>query len=171
YDEFLRDQLAGDLLPNPTLDQLVATGFLRCHVTTNEGGSIVEEVYVRNVVDRVVTTGTVFMGLTFDCTRCHDHKFDPLTMRDFYSMFAFFNSLDGSEMDGNAKDPPPIVHVPTDAQQEQLAQLTAERDALRAEIEQALRHFEYHDPAAKDLATAAERTSGDEGVKAEASGE
>src|SRR5690606_25804509 len=113
YDEFLRDQLAGDLLPNPTLDQLVATGFLRCHVTTNEGGSIVEEVYVRNVVDRVVTTGTVFMGLTFDCTRCHDHKFDPLTMRDFYSFYGYFNSLEGNPMDENREDPAPVMKVAT----------------------------------------------------------
>ncbi len=105
YDQFVIEQLAGDLLPDPTEDQLIATGFNRCHVTTNEGGSISEEVYVRNVVDRVVTTGTVFMGLTLECTRCHDHKFDPLTMNDFYSLFAYFNSLDGDPMDGNRKDP------------------------------------------------------------------
>lgn len=123
YDQFVIQQLAGDLLPNPTVDQLVATGFNRCHVTTNEGGSIEEEVYVRNVVDRVVTMGTVFMGLTFDCTRCHDHKFDPLTMDDFYSMFGFFNSIDGSPMDGNREDPAPVVTVPTEEQTQQLAQL------------------------------------------------
>ncbi|MCA9048023.1 MAG: DUF1549 domain-containing protein, partial [Planctomycetaceae bacterium] len=76
FDEFATEQLAGDLLENATEDQLVATGFNRCHVTTSEGGSIAEEVHVRNVVDRVVTTGTVFMGLTLDCSRCHDHKFD-----------------------------------------------------------------------------------------------
>ncbi|MCO6459365.1 MAG: PSD1 domain-containing protein [Pirellulaceae bacterium] len=121
YDQFVIQQLAGDLLPNPTLDQLVATGFNRAHVTTNEGGSIAEEVYVRNVVDCTVTFGTVFMGLTLDCTRCHDHKFDPLTMQDFYSLFAFFNSMDGSPLDGNRKDPAPVIKVPTDQQQQQLA--------------------------------------------------
>lgn len=134
YDQFTIEQLAGDLLPNPTLDQLVATGFNRCHVTTNEGGSIEEEVYVRNVVDRVVTTGTVFLGLTFDCTRCHDHKFDPLTMQDFYSMFAFFNSIDGSPMDGNRKDPAPVVKVPTSEQQAQLAEYSAKIAALEAKL-------------------------------------
>ena len=120
FDQFTIEQLAGDLLPDPTLEQLVATGFNRCHVTTNEGGSIVEEVYVRNVVDRVVTTGTVFMGMTFECSRCHDHKFDPFTMNDFYSMFAFFNSIDGSAMDGNRKDPAPVIRVPSDEQERQL---------------------------------------------------
>ncbi len=98
YDQFVIEQLAGDLLPDPTKDQLIATGFNRCHVTTSEGGSIEEEVYVRNVVDRVVTVGTVFMGLTLECTRCHDHKYDSLTMNDFYSLFAFFNSLDGNPL-------------------------------------------------------------------------
>ena len=113
FDQFATEQLAGDLLPDATVDQFVATGFNRCHVTTGEGGSIVEEVYVRNVVDRVVTTGTVFLGMTFDCTRCHDHKYDPFTQRDFYSMFAFFNSIGGAPMDGNKKDHAPVVKVLT----------------------------------------------------------
>ena len=75
YDQFTIEQLAGDLLPDPTLDQRVATGFNRCNVSTNEGGSIAEEVFVRNVVDRVVTTGTVFIGLAMECTRCHLDNF------------------------------------------------------------------------------------------------
>jgi len=130
YDQFTIQQLAGDLLPDPSLDQLIATGFCRCNVTTNEGGSIKEEVYMRNVVDRVVTTGTVFLGLTFECTRCHDHKFDPLTQRDFYSMFAFFNSLDGPVMDGNVKDPKPTVHAPSIEQAQQLDKLHQKMDQL-----------------------------------------
>ena len=123
FDQFTTEQLAGDLLPNPTLEQLVATGFNRCHVTTNEGGSIDEEVYVRNVVDRVTTVGTVFLGLTLECTRCHNHKYDPLTMEDFYSLFGFFNSLDSESMDGNRQDHPPTVRVQSREHLEQLASL------------------------------------------------
>ncbi len=134
YDQFTIEQLAGDLLPHPTLDQRVATGFDRANVTTNEGGSIKEEVYVRNVVDRVVTTGTVFMGMTLECTRCHDHKFDPFTMNDFYSMFAYFNSLDGNPMDGNKKDPAPVVRVPSAEQTALLADLDGRIKQLQAKV-------------------------------------
>ncbi|MBP63517.1 MAG: hypothetical protein CMJ62_18500 [Planctomycetaceae bacterium] len=120
YDRFTIEQLAGDLLPDPTIEQLVATGFNRAHVTTNEGGSIEQEVYVRNVVDRVVTVGTVFMGMTLDCSRCHDHKFDPFSMDDFYSLFAFFNSIDGSPLDGNRRDHEPVILAPRADQQQRL---------------------------------------------------
>ncbi len=95
FDHFVVEQLAGDLLPNPTLDQIVATGYNRCHVSTSEGGSIEEEVYVRNIVDQVDTNGTVFLGLTTGCARCHDHKYDPVRMKDYYQLFAFFNNIDG----------------------------------------------------------------------------
>ncbi len=143
FDQFVTKQLAGDLLANSTSDDLIATGFNRCHVTTNEGGSITEEVYVRNVVDRVVTTGTVFMGLTFECTRCHDHKYDPLTMRDFYSMFAFFNSLDGNAMDGNKARHAPIVKVPSPEQRDQLRDIGDQISVVREEIKQAIAEFDY----------------------------
>lgn len=126
YRDFVIEQLAGDLLPNATRDQIVATGFNRCNVSTSEGGSIKEEVYVRNVVDRVVTTSTVFMGLTFECARCHDHKFDPFTMRDFYSFFAYFNSIDGEPLDGNRKEHAPILRLPSAFQAEQLEQMDAQ---------------------------------------------
>jgi mono/diheme cytochrome c family protein len=105
FDQFVVEQLAGDLLPNPTLDQLVATGYNRCHVSTSEGGSIEEEVYVRNVVDQIDTNGTVFLGLTIGCSRCHDHKYDPVRMKDYYQLFAFFNNIDGPALDGNAVGP------------------------------------------------------------------
>ena len=132
FDQFVLEQLAGDLLPEPTVEQLVASGFNRCHVTTNEGGSIAEEVYVRNVVDRVDTFGTVFLGMTVGCSRCHDHKYDPITMRDYYSLFAYFNSLDGNAMDQNRKDPAPALRVPTVQQRDQLAGLKKRISELEA---------------------------------------
>lgn len=134
FDQFVIEQLAGDLLENPTDDQLIATGFNRCHVTTSEGGSIAEEVEMRNTVDRVVTTGTVFLGLTLDCTRCHDHKFDPLTMRDFYSLYAFFNSIDGGPLDGNRKDHAPVMKVLTEEQQQEITALHEQTASLRQQI-------------------------------------
>ncbi len=123
YDQFLVEQLAGDLLPEATLEQQVASGFNRCHVSTNEGGSIAEEVYVRNVIDRVDTMGTVFLGMTIGCAVCHDHKFDPVTQQEYFQFFAFFNSLDGQSMDGNVKDPAPTLRVPTAEQTATLAKL------------------------------------------------
>lgn len=143
YDEFLIEQLAGDLLPEPSTDELVATGFNRCHVTTNEGGSIEQEVHTRNVFERVDAYGAVCLGLTVGCAKCHDHKYDPISQRDYYSLFAFFNSLDGPAMDGNRADPAPIVRVPnkehsqrvSEAKQRLLeteAQLAAPNDALDA---------------------------------------
>jgi mono/diheme cytochrome c family protein len=133
FDQFIVEQLAGDLLPNPTADQLIATGFNRCHVSTNEGGSIEEEVYVRNIVDQVDTNGTVFLGLTTGCARCHDHKYDPIRAKDYYQLFAFFNNIDGPAMDGNGAQWAPIVRVPGRAQVEamrgDLAEITRIRQA------------------------------------------
>ncbi|MCP3694015.1 MAG: DUF1549 domain-containing protein, partial [Planctomycetaceae bacterium] len=119
FDQFTIEQLAGDLLPNPTLAQRVATGFNRCNVTTSEGGSINEEYFVRYAVDRVETTSTVWLGLTSGCAACHDHKYDPLTQKEFYQLFSYFFSLTEKAMDGNALLPPPVVRVAT---KKQLAQ-------------------------------------------------
>ncbi|MCC6234868.1 MAG: DUF1553 domain-containing protein, partial [Verrucomicrobiales bacterium] len=104
FDQFTVDQIAGDLVPNPTDDQLVATGFQRCNATTNEGGTIEAENLVNYANDRVVTMSWVWLGLTANCAACHDHKFDPLTMRDFYSLAAFFRNTTQSGFDGNQKD-------------------------------------------------------------------
>ena len=112
FDQFTVEQLAGDLLPNPTLDQLIATGFHRCNITTNEGGVIPEEVEAIYAKDRVETTGTVFLGLTVGCAACHDHKFDPISQKDFYSMAAFFSNTTQNALDGNISDTPPIIVVP-----------------------------------------------------------
>ncbi|QDU55946.1 PSD1 and planctomycete cytochrome C domain-containing protein [Aeoliella mucimassa] len=135
WDQFTRMNLAGDLLPEPSLDDLIASGYNRSHITTNEGGSIAEEVRVRNVVDRVSTTGTVFMGLTMGCAVCHDHKFDPITMRDFYAMSGFFNNLDANPMDGNRADHAPTVKAPTPEQQTELARLEQRLKELATKLD------------------------------------
>ncbi len=134
YDRFTIEQLAGDLLPGATVEQIVGTGFLRCHVSTSEGGSIEEEVYVRNVVDMSETTATVFLGLTVGCARCHDHKYDPIKSREYYSLFAFFNSIDGPALDGNAARPEPTIRVAAPEHQKRLAQLQARIDDVRKRI-------------------------------------
>ena len=92
YDEFVVEQLAGDLLPNATQSQKVATGFLRNNRSVTEAGSIEEEWRIETVIDRVETTSDVLLGLTMGCARCHDHKYDPISQREFYSFLAFFNS-------------------------------------------------------------------------------
>jgi mono/diheme cytochrome c family protein len=147
YDRFLTEQLAGDLLPGAALDQIVASGFNRCHVTTSEGGSIEEEVYVRNVIDRVETMGTVFMGLTVGCCRCHDHKFDPIKTKEFYQLFAFFNNLDGPALDGNKARPAPTVSIPTAEQAAELDRLQKEIAAIRKQIDTEVAKVKYDDSA------------------------
>ncbi len=94
FNQFVIEQIAGDLLPDASIDQKIASGFNRCHVTSDEGGAINEEYLVEYAADRTNTTGAVFLGLTVGCARCHDHKFDPVTTEDFYSLFAFFNSIE-----------------------------------------------------------------------------
>ncbi len=146
FRDFAIEQLAGDLLENPTRDQLTATGFNRAHVTTNEGGSINEEVRVRNVSDRVSTMGTVFLGLTVGCASCHDHKFDPISQKEFYQLFAFFNSLDGDAMDGNRKDPAPVLMVGTDEQMAQLENYQQRARQLENRIKQLVATWQYVEP-------------------------
>ena len=100
YDDFLRYQLAGDLYPQPTQDQLIASGFNRLHLIIDVGTALPEESFSKNVIDRVTSVGTAFMGLTVHCAQCHDHKFDPITQQDFYSLSAFFNNLDADPGNG-----------------------------------------------------------------------
>lgn len=146
YREFTIEQLAGDLLEKPTDEQLIASGFNRAHITTNEGGAIVEEVYVRNVVDRVATTGTVFMGMTVGCAQCHDHKFDPISQKEFYQLFAFFNNLSDAAMDKNIKNPAPVLKVMTDDQQAKLAELQKQSEQASKHLEDLVVNYEYVEP-------------------------
>jgi mono/diheme cytochrome c family protein len=127
FDKFSIEQLAGDLLPNPTLDQRIATGFNRCNITTNEGGAISEEYAVLYTRDRTDATAQVWMGTTAACAVCHDHKFDPLSQKEFYALSAFFNNTTQRPMDGNIKDTPPIVPVPNKKDMGRWAALGSER--------------------------------------------
>jgi hypothetical protein len=136
YDQFLLWQLAGDLLPNATRDQRIATAFNRLHRQTNEGGSIEEEFRTEYVVDRVNTFGTAMLGLTLECARCHDHKFDPITQRDYYSLFAFFNNIDESGLYShftNATPSPSVLLWPSAAEKAH-ERLTARIAALEGRL-------------------------------------
>ena len=142
FDQFTIEQLAGDLLREPTVDQRVATGFNRSHVTTSEGGSIADEYYVRYAVDRANTTATVWMGLTAGCAQCHDHKYDPITQKEYYQLYAYFNNITENAMDGNRKDSPPVVKLPTPDQKAQLANFDAQIADLDGQSKGALPHID-----------------------------
>lgn len=146
FDQFTIEQLAGDLLPNPTREQIVATGFNRNHRLNGEGGRIVEEWFAETVIDRVETTGLTWMALTLNCSRCHDHKYDPISQKEFYSLFAYFNSIDesgvmdefggaaGTRKGGNSR---PVIDVPTSAQELELARLDTAIKSAEAKANEA----------------------------------
>ncbi len=123
YDQFTIEQLAGDLLPNSTLDQKIATGFNRNHRGNSEGGIVPEEYAVEYVVDRVDTTATVFLGLSVACARCHNHKYDPLTQKEFYQLFAYFNNVPDHGKYRRIGNSPPYIAAPLPAQHAQLKRL------------------------------------------------
>ena len=131
FDQFTREQLAGDLFPNPTMEERVASGFNRLLLTTEEGGAQEKDYESRYLTDRVRAVGTVWMGQTIGCAQCHDHKFDPITARDFYSMGAFFadvkEAIIGRREDG--------MLVPTEPQARELARLTHEAERLKSQFE------------------------------------
>ena len=149
FDQFALQQIAGDMLPRATLDQKIATGFNRNHRGNGEGGIIPEEYAVEYVVDRVETTSTVFMGLTFGCARCHDHKYDPFTQKEFYQLFAYFNNIPERGKANKYGNSAPMIQAPTVAQQAKLNEIdrklaAAEKrfEGLKSELAKAQRSWE-----------------------------
>ena len=134
FDRFTIEQLAGDLLPKATLAQRIATGFNRNHRGNAEGGIVPEEYAAEYVVDRVDTTATVWLGLTVGCARCHDHKYDPVTQREFYQLFAFFNNVSEKGRAVKIGNSPPMLTAPTDAQAKELARLDQQLAAAEARL-------------------------------------
>ncbi len=135
FDQFTVEQLAGDLLPAPTQPQLIATGFHRNHMLNGEGGRIAEETRVENVMDRVETTGTVWLGLTFNCCRCHDHKFDALKQREYYQLSAYFNSIDETGANDAGGLANPVFSLAAPGQQTKIAALKAAEEQAKKDSE------------------------------------
>ena len=134
FDQFITWQLAGDLLPSPTLEQRVATGFVRMNPTTAEGGAIPKEFQAKNNFDRTETLGTVLLGSTMTCARCHTHKYDPIEQVEYYKLFAFFNSTSEGSMDGNRYEYAPVLRAPASGQDwEAWGVLESERVAILEE--------------------------------------
>jgi hypothetical protein len=134
FNQFTIEQIAGDM-PEPTLEQVIATGFNRNHRGNGEGGIVPEEYAVEYVADRVETTSTVWLGLTMGCARCHDHKYDPITQKEFYRMFAYFNNVPERGRAFKYGNSPPVVKAPTQEQQEKLRLL----DRVLAETDEQFR--------------------------------
>ena len=134
FDQFTIEQLAGDLLPEATLQQRIATGFNRNHMTTHETGVIDEEYRVEMVVDRLETTSTVWLGLTVGCARCHDHKFDPISQREFYELFAFFNRGPEKGNTGGPGNSLPVLEVQIPELQSRLKELQQATESASDEL-------------------------------------
>ncbi|MFZ4767311.1 MAG: DUF1549 domain-containing protein, partial [Roseimicrobium sp.] len=134
YDQFTVEQLAGDLLPQATLEQRLASGFHRNNMHNGEGGRIAEETRVENVFDRVETTTTIWLGLTFTCCRCHDHKFDPLTLRDYYGLYDVFNQMSETGQ-GRGGQAPPVIDMSTPGETQRVKVATEKVSAVATEVE------------------------------------
>ncbi|EMI57283.1 protein containing DUF1549 [Rhodopirellula sallentina SM41] len=153
YDDFLTYQLAGDLYPEPTRDQLIASGFHRLHLIIDRGTALPEESFSKNVIDRVTSVGTAFLGLTVHCAQCHDHKFDPITQEDFYSLSAFFNNIDAKPETVSRDGPknglqPPFISLATD-----------EQSARLGEYDRLLRQLSKLQPTLEKVGAAEETTA------------
>lgn len=137
YNDFITWQIAGDQYETPTLDQQIASGFNRLHLVIDRGTALPEESYTRNVVDRVTAFGTAFMGMTVGCAVCHDHKYDPITQKEFYQLFAFFNNIDTEPETPGRNTHPPFIHVPTDEQKKALSGLESELKLIQQKLTEA----------------------------------
>ncbi len=156
FDQFTIEQIAGDLLPNATDEQKVATGFHRNAMINFEGGALPEEYLAQYIKDRVATTATVYLGLTLQCAECHDHKFDPVTQKEFYQMYAFFNAVPENGIDGSRGNAAPLMMRASLEQAARLAELQAEKARIEAEVKDAEQPvfgpaIEKASPAAKAL--------------------
>ncbi len=156
FDQFTIEQLAGDLLPNPTTQQRIATGFHRNTMVNFEGGADPAEYLSKYIVDRVTTTATVFLGTTLACTECHDHKYDPFTQREFYQLYAYFNNVPEKGLDGNKSNPVPSIRVPLESQTERLGELDAKRAEVERRVSAELAKYRDIEVPQKPVAPAAE---------------
>ncbi len=138
FDRFATEQLAGDLMPGATLEQKIASGFHRNVMVNFEGGADPQEYLTKYIVDRVTTTATVFLGSTLACTECHDHKYDPFTQREFYQLYAYFNSVPEQGLDGQKENPRPSIRVASPEQTAQAAKFAGQLAALESRAQAAL---------------------------------
>ena len=136
FDEFVKEQIAGDMLSGKTLDTLVASAFLRAGISSGEGGTLIEELRVNNKRERAEAFGAAFLGLTTGCAVCHDHKFDPITRKDFYRLTAFFNNLTENPSNDDREDWPPFIRVPKENNRAAYEEILARRSALENQIKQ-----------------------------------
>ncbi len=140
FDQFTIEQLAGDMLPNATASQIIATGFNRNHRLNGEGGRIEAEWFVETVIDRVETTGLTWLGLTLNCCRCHDHKYDPISQKEFYQLFAYFNSVEESgvlaPVGKNSENTPPLYTMKTPTHVAEIARREAEMAEIQKQIDE-----------------------------------
>ncbi|MBU6402329.1 MAG: DUF1549 domain-containing protein, partial [Verrucomicrobia bacterium] len=135
FDRFTIEQLAGDLMPEATTEDKVASGYIRCNMSTGEGGAIEEEYHAKYTFDRVETTSTIWLGLTMTCARCHTHKYDPILQTEYYGLYALFNNLDESTMDGNVPNPSPFLRLPSPRQTAREAWLKQRSAEVQKQIE------------------------------------
>jgi hypothetical protein len=136
FDQFVKEQIAGDMLPAKNLDTMVASAFLRAGISSGEGGALIEELRVNNKRERAEAFGAAFLGLTIGCAVCHDHKFDPITRQDFYRLTAFFNNLTENPSNDDRQDWPPFIRVPKENNRAAYEQTLAKRSALENQIAQ-----------------------------------